>query len=149
MSTALLDVNLLIALFDEDHLHHPGAHGWLAAHSGTPLAVCPLTENGLIRIMSQPAYPNGPYTPLEIARLLAGWKDNLGSRLAFWPDSLSLNDSNIFHLEHVGSARHLTDVYLLALAVRHHGRLVTFDRTVPWRAVSGASEQALEIVSGH
>ena len=145
--TVLLDVNFLIALFDPDHIHHGVAHRWLGVHSEASLALCPLTENGLVRVMSQAAYPNGPYSPLEIAALLHLWKVELGDRLAFWPDSLSLTDPAFFHLEQVASARHLTDVYLLALALERGGRLVTFDARVPWRGVAAADEGSLEVVS--
>ena len=97
--------------------------------------------------MSQAAYPNGPHSPLEIATLLHSWKVGLAVRLAFWPDPLSLTDPAVFHLEQVASARHLTDVYLLALAVARGGRLVTFDARVPWRGVAAAESSSMEVVS--
>jgi predicted nucleic acid-binding protein len=55
---ALLDVNLLIALFDASHVHHHLAHQWFAGCRSQGWATCPLTENACIRIISQPAYPN-------------------------------------------------------------------------------------------
>jgi len=55
---ALLDVNVLIALLDRDHIHHPVASDWLLANIHTGWASCPLTQNGCIRIMAQPGYPN-------------------------------------------------------------------------------------------
>jgi predicted nucleic acid-binding protein len=54
---ALLDVNVLIALLDSDHLHHTRAMAWLQENIQSGWASCPLTENGCIRIMSQPGYP--------------------------------------------------------------------------------------------
>ena len=55
---ALLDVNVLIALLDEDHVHHGRARAWLVDRHAAGWASCPLTQNGCIRIMSQPGYPN-------------------------------------------------------------------------------------------
>ena len=55
---ALLDVNVLIALLDSDHLHHGRARGWLKENIKHGWASCPLTQNGCIRIMSQTGYPN-------------------------------------------------------------------------------------------
>ena len=55
---ALLDINVLIALFDEDHTHHVETTGWLEENIDHGWASCPLTQNGCIRIMSQPRYPN-------------------------------------------------------------------------------------------
>jgi predicted nucleic acid-binding protein len=40
-------------------------------------------------------------------------------------------------------SRQVTDVYLLVLAVRHGGRLVTFDRSVPLKAVGSAGPEHL------
>ena len=57
---ALLDVNVLIALHDRDHVHHVRAGAWLADNIAHGWASCPLTQNGCLRIMSQPAYPNPP-----------------------------------------------------------------------------------------
>jgi predicted nucleic acid-binding protein len=54
---ALLDVNLLIALFDPAHVHHEAAHGWFARNGKDCWATCPLTENAFVRILSNPAYP--------------------------------------------------------------------------------------------
>ena len=55
---ALLDVNVLIALLDADHLHHTRAAAWLAENIKSGWASCAITQNGCVRIMSQPGYPN-------------------------------------------------------------------------------------------
>lgn len=66
---ALLDVNVLIALLDTDHIHHRVAMNWLNRESGHGWASCPLTQNGCIRIMAQPGYP-GAFTAAAIAARL-------------------------------------------------------------------------------
>ena len=55
---ALLDVNVLIALLDSAHIHHAQTMTWLSGNITSGWASCPLTQNGCIRIMSQPGYPN-------------------------------------------------------------------------------------------
>jgi len=52
---ALLDVNILIALFDTVHTHHDVAHDWFADNNTSGWATCPLTENGLLRVLGNPA----------------------------------------------------------------------------------------------
>jgi predicted nucleic acid-binding protein len=87
---ALLDVNVLVALFDPDHVQD--------------------------------------------------------SRHRFWHDCVSLVDEQLFDLSVVGGHRHLTDIYLLGLATKMSGRLVTFDRGIPVKAVLGGGS-ALEVIA--
>jgi predicted nucleic acid-binding protein len=56
----------------------------------------------------------------------------------FWVDDLSITDAEIFDFDHVLTPKHLTDIYLLALAVSRGGCLVTFDRHIPASAVRNA-----------
>ncbi|MCB1743207.1 MAG: hypothetical protein KDK91_22715 [Gammaproteobacteria bacterium] len=74
--------------------------------------------------MSQRAYP-GSEPPATIAARLA---EAAGTRWhAFWADDLSLLERGCVQWRHVMSSRQLTDVHLLARAVRQGGRLVTLD----------------------
>ena len=67
---ALLDVNVLVALFDPSHVHHTAAHDWFADRGEEGWATCPITENGLLRIVGHPKYPNSPGPPSpEASRL--------------------------------------------------------------------------------
>jgi len=135
---ALLDVNVLVALLDSGHLHHRAAMDWLAAHARAGWASCPLTQNGCLRILSLPSYPN-PQPPARVAeRLSAATADRSH---AFWPDSVSLLEPNRLRWDRVLSTRHITDVYLLALAVKQGGCLVSFDRSVAVDAVAGAHKR--------
>jgi toxin-antitoxin system PIN domain toxin len=139
---ALLDVNFLIALFDPDHVHHEAAHAWFSSERGSGWATCPLTENGVVRILSNPAYSPSAERPAEIAARLAAFRAS-GDH-AFWPDDVSICDAKLFRLG-IGH-RQLTDAYLLALAVRRSGRLATFDRSIPTKAVHGARSEHLVVV---
>jgi toxin-antitoxin system PIN domain toxin len=132
----LLDVNVLIALLDSDHVHHVRAHDWLRAHGKDGWASCPITQNGCVRIMSQPAYPN-PLPAVEVIERLGGAARHV--RHEFWADDCSLLDPRTVHADRVHGPKQVTDIYLLALAVRHKGCLLTFDGTVPLSAVPGAT----------
>jgi predicted nucleic acid-binding protein len=48
----LLDVNILVALLDEDHIHHQRATAWFDT-PGLQWAVCPFTEAGFLRYMTR------------------------------------------------------------------------------------------------
>lgn len=91
---ALLDVNVLVALFDPDHVHHGPAHAWFAAHRSEGWATCPRTENGLVRLLSNPSYSGVHETPAAIVRRLQAFCASGGH--AFWPDFVSLRDRKLF-----------------------------------------------------
>jgi len=134
---ALLDVNFIIALLDPDHTFHERAHAWWAANMKPGWASCPHTENGVVRIMSNPNYSGkARFTPGDLIGRL--WKFVEQSNHEFWPDEISLLDKKIFVAERIHSSRQLTDLYLLALAVENRGRLVTFDRGIPISSVHNA-----------
>lgn len=133
--TFLLDVNVLIALIDQAHVAHSEAHAWFAARGQGDWATCPLTENGVIRIVGNPRYPNAPGSPAavaEIVRKLCGLPGHL-----FWPDDFSLIGSDRVDLARLLTSAQVTDTYLLALAQAHGGRLATFDRKLATSAVPG------------
>ena len=52
--THLLDINVLVALFDSAHVHHEAAHRWFANVGNASWATCPITENGFVRVVSIP-----------------------------------------------------------------------------------------------
>lgn len=142
---ALLDVNLLIALFDPDHVHHDTAHDWFADSRSSGWATCPLTENGVVRILSNLRYSPAAEPP---ARIVDRLRTFCGSgHHAFWADDVSLRDADRFVAGAPVSHRQITDIYLLGLAKRHGGRLATFDRTMPLAAVPGGVADDLVIIS--
>jgi toxin-antitoxin system PIN domain toxin len=140
---ALLDVNVLIALLDSDHASHASAIGWFSKHARTGWASCPITQNGCLRIMSHPGYPNPLPVQAVIEHLAAACHQHIHE---FWPDEISLLDSDVADSTRIHGPRQLTDIYLLALAVQHEGRLVTFDSGIPLAAVRNATTQNLLIL---
>lgn len=137
---ALLDVNVLIALLDADHVSHAKAMEWFGAEAGKGWASCPLTQNGCVRIMSHPSYPS----PLPVAAVMQRLRMATDTSYhQFWTDAFSILDSNIVDPVRVHGPRQLTDVYLLALAVLQGGRFVTFDAGVSLSAVRDATPRHL------
>jgi toxin-antitoxin system PIN domain toxin len=135
---ALLDVNVLIALLDADHLHHSRAAAWLAENIAAGWASCAITQNGCVRIMSQPGYPNA----LATARVAERLRDATATgHHLFVPGELSLLDPAHFDTEQLLGHRQVTDAWLLGLAAAHGMRLVTFDANILLRVVPGARSE--------
>ena len=138
---ALFDVNFLVALFDAGHTHNPRARNWWHAHQDEGWASCPLTQNGLIRVLSQPSYT----APMTIVDAVEVMREAIAhSNHAFWPDDISFLDA--VHADRIVGHRQITDVYLLALAVKNNARFVTFDRTVALAAVRDAKPENLLVL---
>jgi uncharacterized protein len=137
---ALLDVNVLIALFDLAHVHHARARRWWTAHRSLGWASCPITQNGLVRIISKPGYAR----PVPLQTALAALATQLAqSDHQLWPDDISIVDGKVFDRSHILGPAQITDAYLLALAVKNGGRLVTFDGRISSKAVRGAEARHL------
>lgn len=142
---ALLDVNVLIALFDVDHIHSDRAHAWFSENADLGWASCPLTENGVVRIMSLPGFSaKVRHSPARMSARLTAFAEE--SDHEFWPDDISLRDSAMFDTTRILGRRQLTDLYLLALAAHHKGRLVTFDSTIVVSAVPIARQENLCVI---
>lgn len=143
MRPALLDVNVLLALLDADHTDHTRAHAWLDREVEHGWASCPVTQNGFVRVISQPRYPS-PVSPLHAAARLGEACADSSHR--FWPCDVSLLDGTLIDTSRLHGPRQVTDAYLLALAVAHEGRFATFDRSVVASAVHGATAEHLALV---
>ncbi|MFM9971060.1 MAG: TA system VapC family ribonuclease toxin [Burkholderiales bacterium] len=140
---ALLDINVLIALFDVDHPFHSTSAEWLKQNVRGGWASCPLTQNGCVRIMSQPGYPHAVPASVVIERLREATSN---AAHQFWPDDVSVLDEKVIDAKQVHGPRQITDTYLLALAVEHAGRFVTFDAGVALSAVKNATAKNLLVL---
>jgi uncharacterized protein len=140
---ALLDVNVLIALLDAQHVHHARARDWVLRNAGAGWASCPFTQNGCVRIMSQPRYTN-PLPASTVMERLAEATHHPSHE--FWAADISLLDEAIADRSRFHGPRQITDLYLLALAVRKSGRFVTFDGSIPLSAIRGATAEALVVI---
>ena len=140
---ALLDVNVLVALFDGNHSLHVPASRWIEEHAQAGWASCPITQNGCVRVMSQPGYPERMPVVNVVERLRQATAHRAHE---FWPDDASILDGQRIDATRVHGPNQLTDVYLLALAVAHGGRLVTLDQSIPMAAVKGAQKKHLVVI---
>jgi len=141
---ALLDVNVLIALFDDTHVLHDIAHDWFGEDRSAGWATCAITENGFLRVLTHPraALDQGRATIFASLRRFCDSPHH-----AFWGNTVSLRDATLFDSSVIVSHQQLTDVYLLGLAVRMKGRLATFDRSIPLRAVKSATADSFVLLA--
>jgi len=145
VSAWLFDVNVLIALLDIAHSHHPAAREWFRERQAPAWATCPITEIGFVRVVSDRKYSAG-LMPAAAADLLARFKSSHRDTHNWWPDEVSLTDGSLFRLDVLLGAKQVTDAYLLGLAFRKGGRLASFDRSLPWQVVRGASPKLIETI---
>ena len=139
----LYDVNFLVALLDRNHDDHAVVSTWFTSNSENGWASCPLTQNGCVRILSQPQYPR-PLNIIAAIDLLRVAVSRPSHR--FFADDISILDNATIEFRHLSGYRQLTDVYLLALAMTHDARLVTLDTHIPLDAVRGATEENLVVL---
>ena len=132
--TFLLDINVLIALIDPGHVAHDDAHDWFATTGRTSWATCPITENGVIRIVGNPKYPNSPGSPSLVMEIVGTLRSLPGHE--FWHDDVSLVGSDDIAPTKILTSGQVTDTYLLALAKAHGAQLATFDRKLSAAAVT-------------
>jgi uncharacterized protein len=143
VTRALLDVNVLIALFDRDHVDHQRVRRWVEAEIVHGWASCAITQNGFVRIISQPRYPS-PVPPAQAIGRLARAAET--EHHEFWPCSVSLLDDELIDYSRLHGHRQITDAYLLALATANGGRFATLDQAIPIDAVRNASAGNLTLI---
>lgn len=143
MRRALLDVNVLLALLDGGHAQHALATDWLDAEIAGGWASCPITQNGFVRIISQPRYPSPVPTAAAASALARACADESHE---LWACDVTLLDPAVVDTSRLLGPKQVTDCYLLALAVARGGRFVTFDARVALGAVVGATEDHLTVL---
>jgi len=138
MKQYLPDVNALLALLDPLHLHHEAAHRWYAACSPLRLVLCSHVVNGVIRVASQPRYPNPLGTCGRVREILKRFVE--GANPAFCESDVSLLDDRVLARPDELTPSRAGDLYLLALAVANGSKFATFDTRIPCDAVAGGRE---------
>ncbi|WBQ19080.1 TA system VapC family ribonuclease toxin [Sphingobium yanoikuyae] len=144
--TYLLDVNVLVALIDPNHVGHEAAHLWFEAEGSKAWATCPITENGVIRIVGNVRYPSTPGSPAEVASIMAQMCRLPGH--SFWAEDISLLNADHVDASQILTSAQVTDTFLLALAVARKGKLATFDRRLTARGVAGGKD-AIHLIGNH
>jgi toxin-antitoxin system PIN domain toxin len=122
---ALLDVNALLALAWDAHVHHAAMRAWFTANGSVAWATCPITESGFVRVSSNPiVLPSA--IGVDAARgVLSSLRAHPDHR--FLTDDVSISDIDVLS---IAGYRQVTDAYLLTLARRRRVRLVTFDASI-------------------
>jgi toxin-antitoxin system PIN domain toxin len=128
VSIGLLDVNVLIALAWPSHVHHAQAHNWFDANASKGWATCPITQLGFVRISSNPKIIPEAVSPQQALQMLAQIVSH--PQHVFWPADLPLGDERYVPGKQLIGHRQLTDAYLLGLAAKHKGCLVTLDESI-------------------
>lgn len=143
MTRALLDVNVLIALLDSDHVDHDRVRRWIGTEIVHGWASCAITQNGFVRIISQPRYPS-PVPPSQAIGRLA--RAAATEHHEYWTCSVSLLDDEWIDHSRLHGHRQVTDAYLLALATANGGRFATLDQSIPLDAVRHADARNLALI---
>jgi uncharacterized protein len=132
----LLDVNALVALAWDSHVHHAATRNWFATNGADGWATCSVTESGFVRVSSNPTVLPSAIGVEEARRVLALLRS--AGRHRFLADDVSMTDDDVPPL--VGH-RQVTDAHLLTLARRHGLRVITFDGGI--RVLGGPDVQLL------
>ena len=135
VSASLLDVNVLIASVDEGHVAYKTVHAWLRESAGRHWATCPLTQAGFVRIISNRRFHEQAVNVAEAFELLTAITQRPGHR--FWPMDITFSEAVQPFQERLFGHRQVTDAYLLGLAIKNKGRLVTLDRGIEVLAGEG------------
>ena len=126
--TFLLDVNALIALVHANHVSHLRVKRWFQKVGAEQWATCPLTEASFVRIVSNPKFSEHSIEIGEAMQML-GILWNLPGH-QFWTMELSFNDAVSPVVERLFGHQQVTDAYLLGMAIKKNGRLVTLDKAI-------------------
>ena len=143
--TALLDLNVFVALAWPAHEHHAPARNWFLNRGRSKWATCPITQLGFVRLLSNPAFSPDALAAVEALELLV--KNVSQPTHEFWSDALPVPRALKPLMRDAFGHRQITDAYLLSLAVRHKARLATFDRGLAEFATQARISPHVELVS--
>ena len=129
---ALLDVNVLIALLEPGHEFFQRAQEWFRTSHKDNWGVCPITEIGFIRITTNPSFYPGPRTHEQATFILAELANRPGYR--YWPLTENWTALTAPFAARIAGHLQVTDAYLLGMAIKENGVLVTFDRGIKYLA---------------
>ncbi len=137
----LLDLNVLIALADQrHHLHRKAAH-WYASGGKQEWGICPFTEAGFLRVTTNPNYRPSPHSfegSIAILQSITGLPG-----YGFWEIKEGWVNLTAPFANRISGHQQVKDAYLLGLAIKEDGVLVTFDRGLKYMAGSEFSKNLL------
>lgn len=122
---ALLDVNALVALAWDSHVHHAAMRAWFSANGAAGWATCPITESGFVRVSSNPIVLPSAISVDAARGVLSTLRAHRDHR--FLADDVSISATDT---PSIAGYRQVTDGHLLTLARRRGVRLLTFDSSI-------------------
>lgn len=128
----LLDLNVLVALTDDEHKHYQKAQTWFHSVKYEEWGTCALTEAGYIRLVANPAtgFPEGSLKrAIEVLSMVTDHP-----RYRFWPMTESWTSLTASFANRIFGHQQVTEAYLLGLAIKRDGVLVTFDKGIQFMA---------------
>lgn len=123
-----MDVNVLLALLYPLHAAHEVAHRWYARRATSGWASCALTQAGFVRLASSASVTRGELSAQQALEMLEECCARSGH--VFWPADVGLAEAVELSGVKLEGHKQVTDLYLIGLAVKHKGRLVTFDKAL-------------------
>ncbi|HTW81262.1 MAG TPA: TA system VapC family ribonuclease toxin [Terracidiphilus sp.] len=128
----LLDLNVVVALTDDEHEHYASAHRWFDTLRGESWGTCPLSDAGYIRLATSPAARIGSGSFTSAIAVLADLARRPG--YCFWPITESWAELTAPFSSRIFGHQQVTDAYLLGLAIKEDGVLATFDKGIRYMA---------------
>ena len=121
----LLDVNVLLALSWDQHVHHSVAHERFAVLD--EWSTCSVTESGLVRLLLTPQVVGRTVSGAAALAHLAAMRHVSGWMFLDDPTSFALPRIDMRVLM---GRRQVTDLHLVNIAATHGEKLATFDASL-------------------
>ena len=125
----LMDVNTVLALLDEAHIHNQAVNEWFDT-PGLQWALCPFTDAGVLRFFTRPK--TGGMSMGEVTAMLDRMKQEPGYH--YQPIASDWQTLTKPFFKRLQGHKQVTDAYLLGLAVQEGLVLATFDKAIPHMA---------------
>lgn len=122
----LLDVNVLVALTDRKHVHHELTTERFNRQLSEDWGTCAFSETGFIRVVTRPS--TGALSVGEAAEIVERLAEHPGHR--FWAMTETWSTITAPFKDRIFGHQQITDAYLVGMAVRENGILVTLDKAL-------------------
>ena len=129
-SSVFPDVNLLVALFAERHVHHNSSRRWFSEAGSPDLIVCRISQLGFLRVLTTRAVMGDEVLTNNAAiELCTALERDQIIRCTAEPRELELSFYKLSRLNNPSPNR-WADAYLSAFAFHAGLQLVTFDKAL-------------------
>ena len=119
-------MNILVALTDKKHVHHELSTDRFNAQLSHNWGICAFTETSFIRFITRPTV--GSFSVSEASEILKRLAAHPGYK--FWTMTETWSTITAPFKDRIFGHQQITDAYLVGMAVRENGVLVTLDKAV-------------------